>query len=69
MKLPDWEDEAYTWNNVNCIIHNVIVGTLWMEQNGTMEIVNHKTGAKCVLNFKQGKFTEFVFRGGVRTGA
>lgn len=54
LKLPAWEDEAYTWNNVNCIVHNVIVGTLWMEQNGTMEIVNHKTGAKCVLNFKQG---------------
>jgi len=54
LKFPEWEDEAFTWSNVNCIIHNVIVGTLWMEQHGTMEIVNHKTKAKCVLNFKQG---------------
>ena len=57
LKFPEWEDEAYTWSNVSCIIHNVIVGTLWMEHHGTMEIVNHKTKAKCVLNFKQGGYT------------
>jgi hypothetical protein len=56
LKFPEWEDEAYTWSNVSCIIHNVIVGTLWMEHHGTMEIVNHKTKAKCVLNFKQGGY-------------
>lgn len=36
--------EAYTWTNVNCCVHNVIVGKLWIEQYGTMEIVNHSTG-------------------------
>ena len=56
LQFPEWEDEAYTWSNVSCIIHNVIVGTLWMEHHGTMEIVNHKTKAKCVLNFKQGGY-------------
>jgi len=54
ISFPDWENETYTWNNVNCVIHNIIVGTLWMEQQGVMEIVNHKTNAKCILNFKQG---------------
>lgn len=54
LTFPEWENETYTWHNVNCIVHNIIVGTLWMEQQGTMEIINHKTGSKCVLNFKPG---------------
>jgi oxysterol-binding protein-related protein 1/2 len=37
---------------VNCTIHNVIVGKLWIEQYGTMEITNHQTGHKAVLHFK-----------------
>uniref|UniRef100_A0A8B9LT57 Oxysterol-binding protein n=1 Tax=Astyanax mexicanus TaxID=7994 RepID=A0A8B9LT57_ASTMX len=44
--------EAYTWSNPFCCVHNVIVGKLWIEQYGTVEIVNHSTGDKCVLNFK-----------------
>lgn len=53
VKLPNW-GETYTWTNVNCTIHNIIVGKLWMEQYGTMEIVNHQTGHKAVLQFKPG---------------
>ncbi|KAB5546451.1 hypothetical protein PHYPO_G00072160 [Pangasianodon hypophthalmus] len=44
--------EAYTWSNPFCCVHNVIVGKLWIEQYGTVEILNHSTGDKCVLNFK-----------------
>lgn len=44
--------EAYTWSNPNCCVHNVILGKLWIEQYGTVEIINHSTGDKCVLNFK-----------------
>ncbi|KAM8947346.1 oxysterol-binding protein-related protein 2 isoform 2-T2 [Pelodytes ibericus] len=44
--------EAYTWTNPTCCVHNVIIGKLWIEQYGTMEIVNHSTGDKCVLSFK-----------------
>lgn len=25
-------------------MHNIIVGKLWIEQHGTMEVVNHSTG-------------------------
>ncbi|QQP41131.1 Oxysterolbinding proteinrelated protein 2like, partial [Caligus rogercresseyi] len=46
--------ETYTWSNVNCVVHNVIVGSLWIEHTGTMEIVNQKTGHTCVLSFKPG---------------
>lgn len=45
-------DEVYTWENVVCCIHNIIVGKLWIEHYGTMEITNHKTGHQAVLNFK-----------------
>ncbi|KAJ8322029.1 hypothetical protein KUTeg_000500 [Tegillarca granosa] len=45
--------EVYTWSNVNCCVHNVIVGKLWVEHYGIMEVLNHKTNHKCVLNFKQ----------------
>ncbi|KAM4842658.1 oxysterol-binding protein-related protein 2 [Thomomys bottae] len=45
-------DEAYTWTNPTCCVHNVILGQLWIEQYGTVEILNHRTGDKCVLNFK-----------------
>ncbi|KAJ8918761.1 hypothetical protein NQ315_015081 [Exocentrus adspersus] len=45
-------NEAYTWSSVQCCVHNVIVGKLWMEQVGNMEIVNHTTGHKANLTFK-----------------
>ncbi|XP_037911232.1 oxysterol-binding protein-related protein 1 isoform X2 [Hermetia illucens] len=51
LELPKW-GEAYTWSNVNCCVHNIIVGKLWMEQYGTMEVVNHTTGHKAILTFK-----------------
>lgn len=44
--------ETYTWRPINCCVHNIIVGKLWIEQYGTMEITNHTTGMKAVLNFK-----------------
>uniref|UniRef100_A0A3P9HY51 Oxysterol-binding protein n=1 Tax=Oryzias latipes TaxID=8090 RepID=A0A3P9HY51_ORYLA len=44
--------EAYTWSNPYCCVHNIILGKLWIEQYGNVEIVNHRTGDKCVLNFK-----------------
>uniref|UniRef100_UPI00398F42BA oxysterol-binding protein-related protein 1 isoform X2 n=1 Tax=Pristiophorus japonicus TaxID=55135 RepID=UPI00398F42BA len=45
-------NEAYTWTNPTCCVHNIIVGQLWIEQYGIVEITNHKTGEKCILNFK-----------------
>ncbi|ESP02653.1 hypothetical protein LOTGIDRAFT_171854 [Lottia gigantea] len=47
-------NEVYTWQNVNCCVHNIIVGKLWVEHSGPMEIINHQTKHRAVLNFKQG---------------
>jgi hypothetical protein len=35
-------NEAYTWTNPTCCVHNVILGQLWIEQYGTVEILNHR---------------------------
>ncbi|NWT49042.1 OSBP1 protein, partial [Chroicocephalus maculipennis] len=41
----------YTWKKVTTTVHNIIVGKLWIDQSGEIEIVNHKTGDKCNLKF------------------
>ncbi|XP_071502493.1 oxysterol-binding protein-related protein 1-like [Diadema antillarum] len=51
IKLPK-HGESYTFHNVLMCVHNLIVGRLWIEQYGTLEIINHKTGHKSTLNFK-----------------
>ncbi|KAJ7992937.1 hypothetical protein DPEC_G00267250 [Dallia pectoralis] len=51
LELPKY-NEAYTWTNPTCCVHNIIVGQLWIEQYGSMEVINHKTGERCCLNFK-----------------
>uniref|UniRef100_A0A8C8MNC5 Oxysterol-binding protein n=1 Tax=Oncorhynchus tshawytscha TaxID=74940 RepID=A0A8C8MNC5_ONCTS len=45
-------NEAYTWTNPTCCVHNIIVGQLWIEQYGNVEVINHKTGERCSLTFK-----------------
>ncbi|XP_071962881.1 oxysterol-binding protein-related protein 1-like isoform X2 [Antedon mediterranea] len=49
--LPKY-GESYTWHSISSAVHNLIVGKVWIEQYGHMEIVNHKTGDRCFLHFK-----------------
>uniref|UniRef100_A0A8B9EFL1 Oxysterol-binding protein n=1 Tax=Anser cygnoides TaxID=8845 RepID=A0A8B9EFL1_ANSCY len=51
-------NEAYTWTNPTCCVHNVIIGKLWLEQYGTVEIVNHSKKKLCVI---YGKWTECLW--------
>ncbi|CAJ1072335.1 oxysterol-binding protein-related protein 1-like isoform X1 [Xyrichtys novacula] len=51
LELPKF-NEAYTWTNPTCCVHNIIVGQLWIEQYGSVEVINHKTGERCSLTFK-----------------
>uniref|UniRef100_A0A3B3TC93 Oxysterol-binding protein n=1 Tax=Paramormyrops kingsleyae TaxID=1676925 RepID=A0A3B3TC93_9TELE len=51
LELPKY-GEAYTWTNPTCCVHNIIVGQLWIEQYGNVEVINHKSGEKCCLSFK-----------------
>lgn len=52
-----WQ-ETYTWSNINCCVQNIIVGKLWIEQHGVMEIKNHTTGHSTKLTFKSSASTE-----------
>ncbi|XP_044076023.1 oxysterol-binding protein-related protein 1-like isoform X2 [Siniperca chuatsi] len=51
LELPKY-NEAYTWTNPTCRVHNIIVGQLWIEQYGSVEVINHKTGERCSMMFK-----------------
>uniref|UniRef100_H2RXS5 Oxysterol-binding protein n=1 Tax=Takifugu rubripes TaxID=31033 RepID=H2RXS5_TAKRU len=51
LELPKY-NEAYTWTNPTCCVHNIIVGQLWIEQYGNVEVLNHKTGDRCNITFK-----------------
>uniref|UniRef100_H3DCN8 Oxysterol-binding protein n=1 Tax=Tetraodon nigroviridis TaxID=99883 RepID=H3DCN8_TETNG len=51
LELPKY-NEAYTWTNPTCCVHNIIVGQLWIEQYGNVEVINHKTGERCNITFK-----------------
>ncbi|KAM8704724.1 hypothetical protein ACLKA7_009217 [Drosophila subpalustris] len=43
----------YCWRKVTTTINNIIVGKLWVDQHGEMEIVdaNSPNGNKCILNY------------------
>ncbi|XP_068191026.1 oxysterol-binding protein 2 [Antennarius striatus] len=41
----------YVWSKVNSTVHNIIVGKLWIEQSGDINIVNDTTKDTCHLKF------------------
>ncbi|VDP50148.1 unnamed protein product, partial [Schistosoma mattheei] len=41
----------YTWTKVTTVVHNLIVGTIWIDNYGDVTIENHKTGYSCNLQF------------------
>lgn len=41
----------YTWRKVTTTVHNIIVGRLWVDNQGEMDITNHTTGDKCHLKY------------------
>lgn len=41
----------YTWRKVTTTVHNIIVGHLWVDNHGEMDIVNHTTGDRCHLKY------------------
>jgi hypothetical protein len=41
----------YTWRKVTTTVNNIIVGRLWVDNHGDMDIKNHKTGDNCHLKY------------------
>lgn len=44
--------EHYTWNKVTTCVSGFLVGKTTIDHYGDMEVVNHHTGDRCILNFK-----------------
>lgn len=46
-------DRKYTWRKVTTTVNNIIVGKLWVDQHGDMEIkgLNEASGFKCILKY------------------
>ncbi|OXA51797.1 oxysterol-binding protein-related protein 1 [Folsomia candida] len=45
-------NESYTWKNINCTVHGIIGGKMWIEHHGTMELHCVQTGLTLSLHFK-----------------
>ena len=43
--------EHFTWRKVTTCVNNLIVGKLWIDHYGDMEIINHSTNESCTLTF------------------
>jgi len=44
--------EHYSWNRVRTAANNLIIGSVWVDNYGVMEITNHQTQETCSINFK-----------------
>jgi len=42
----------YTWRKVKTVVHNIVLGKLWIDQHGEMSVVNHAKGIKCHMKFE-----------------
>uniref|UniRef100_A0A3Q2CSJ1 Oxysterol-binding protein n=1 Tax=Cyprinodon variegatus TaxID=28743 RepID=A0A3Q2CSJ1_CYPVA len=41
----------YVWRKVTSTVHNIIVGKLWIDQSGDIEVINNRTKETCQLKF------------------
>jgi len=44
-------NEHYRWQGLQTTVHNLIVGKVWLDHSGEMEVVNKATGDKAKLDF------------------
>ncbi|XP_012945876.1 oxysterol-binding protein-related protein 2 [Aplysia californica] len=69
--------ETYTWQNVDLIVHNVILGKLWMEYRGNIQVSVNRGTHSATLTFKpagwltkeQHHVEGFVYEGSVKKRA
>ncbi|TGZ73099.1 hypothetical protein CRM22_001707 [Opisthorchis felineus] len=47
--LPD--GSRYTWTKATTVVHNLIVGSLWIDNYGDVVIRNHTSGYSCPMRF------------------
>eukprot|EP01129_Flabellula_baltica_P010944 TRINITY_DN46_c0_g1_i1.p1 TRINITY_DN46_c0_g1~~TRINITY_DN46_c0_g1_i1.p1 ORF type:complete len:426 (-),score=91.73 TRINITY_DN46_c0_g1_i1:122-1399(-) len=53
--IPETKDHFF-YTNPKSKIHNIIIGNMWLEHYGDLNITNMKTGETCVVTFKKSGF-------------
>jgi len=46
--IPEFGDK-FTWGHLDTCAHNVIIGGMWVDHFGNLEIINHTTGDKALI--------------------
>lgn len=46
-------NETYTFKSVNCAVHNIIIGKLWFEHSGPLDVKCVETNVQANLSFKK----------------
>lgn len=52
IEFPEYGDH-YVFEQVTSCVHNIVVGRMWLDNYGEMEIVNRTNGGRCVVNFSK----------------
>jgi len=50
INIPKFDDYI-TWNHIDTCANNIIIGGMWVDHYGLLEIKNHTTGDVCTVNF------------------
>lgn len=45
------DNSHYSWRKPETRIHNIVIGSLWVDHDGQTEIISHNTGEKAVVHF------------------
>jgi hypothetical protein len=45
--------DHYSWSGIKSMVHNAVIGKMWIDHFGDCEIVNYKTKEKCRLEFRK----------------
>jgi len=46
-------NDVFEWPGLKTVVHNVIIGRLWIDHFGELELVNQTTGDRATLEFKE----------------
>lgn len=52
VKLPEHGDH-YVYTQITSCVHNIVVGRMWLDNYGEMEITNRTNGGKCIISFSK----------------
>ncbi|CAN8066371.1 unnamed protein product [Agarophyton chilense] len=52
VEFPETGDH-YVFNQITTCVHNIVIGRMWLDNYGQMEIVNRTNGGRCVIDFSK----------------